>query len=613
MEMGFPRKAVEQAVKALGALGNMNPSPESIVGWLLEHQDQVDFEAIIAEQYDENDDGDTSDSESSISDSFEDIDASGASEAIAMGTMCLPPPEIFKRRSDFVSNDDYALYVRGHIQVGMTVKCCRTYEEVHDGDIGKVVKLDRDELHDLNVQVNWQRKGGTYWVRYIHVEMLTQPSASMTSSMTQASSSTQAIKVGDRVRVKSSVTTPQYKWGSVNHNAIGVVSSISPNGKDVTVDFPQQGNWAGLLSEMELVPSYHPGVTCDGCGLGPITGSRFKCKTCNNFDFCERCFYSRRTHKHSFNRIAEPSSAAVFAGRPGRRGRRGGFDSSLMTASTASVTGSGGIIEEWSHCVKSMGVSSRESWAYRLTDGTPSYWQSCGTQGKHWIRLEIQPDVLLHSLRIQVDPNDSTYMPSLIVVSGGDSLSALRELVSVNLSPTDRIVSLVSNLKEYIRYIQIAIKQCRNGGIDCKIHGLQVVGRKRCEEDEFSSTMSFLASDSEECDDATKAGCGSGRWNNLDVKLNSTKVFVWGLNDKDQLGGLKGSKIKLPVFSDTLSNLKPICIAGGSKSLFVVTQEGKVYACGEGTNGRLGLSHSNNVSSPRQMSALSQFVVKKVG
>ena len=88
-----------------------------------------------------------------------------------------------------------------------------------------------------------------------------------------------------------------------------------------------------------------------------------------------------------------------------------------------------------------MGVSSRESWAYRLTDGTSryecffykimiflfetkinlcnffcSYWQSCGTQGKHWIRLELQQDVLIHSLRIQVDPADSTYMPSVIVV-----------------------------------------------------------------------------------------------------------------------------------------------------------------------------------------------------
>lgn len=52
------------------------------------------------------------------------------------------------------------------------VKCCRTYEEVYDGDVGKVIKLDRDGLHDLNVQCDWQQKGGTYWVRYIHIELI---------------------------------------------------------------------------------------------------------------------------------------------------------------------------------------------------------------------------------------------------------------------------------------------------------------------------------------------------------------------------------------------------------------------------------------------------------
>ena len=90
------------------------------------------------------------------------------------------------------------------------------------------------------------------------------------------------------------------------------------------------------------------------------------------------------------------------------------------------------------------------------------------------------------------------------------------------------------------------------------------------------------------------------------------KSFVWGLNDKDQLGGLKGSKIKLPVFSDVLSSLNPVSIAGGSKSLFLVTNEGKVFACGEGTNGRLGLGHCNNVPCPRQLTTISQYVVKKV-
>ena len=124
-------------------------------------------------------DEDESSDTDSVSDSFEDIDASGASEAVAIGNpTAIPHPEIYKKRADFVNKDDYALYIRTHIQVGMTVRCCRTYEEVHEGDVGKVVKLDRDELHDLNIQVDWQRKGGTYWVRYIHVEILSNPSTS---------------------------------------------------------------------------------------------------------------------------------------------------------------------------------------------------------------------------------------------------------------------------------------------------------------------------------------------------------------------------------------------------------------------------------------------------
>ena len=32
------------------------------------------------------------------------------------------------------------------------------------------------------------------------------------------------LKVGDRVRVKASVTQPKYKWGSVTHRSIGVVT-----------------------------------------------------------------------------------------------------------------------------------------------------------------------------------------------------------------------------------------------------------------------------------------------------------------------------------------------------------------------------------------------------
>ena len=66
-------------------------------------------------------------------DSFEDIDASGASSVVlasasgtggnqAASSGWIPPPETFKRRPDFATNDDYAGYVRDHIQTGMTVR-----------------------------------------------------------------------------------------------------------------------------------------------------------------------------------------------------------------------------------------------------------------------------------------------------------------------------------------------------------------------------------------------------------------------------------------------------------------------------------------------------------
>ena len=132
------------------------------------------------------------------------------------------------------------------------------------------------------------------------------------------------------------------------------------------------------------------------------------------------------------------------------------------------------------------------------------------------------------------------------------------------------------------------------------------------EEDEYSSALSFLASDSEEVEETVISYTRQSSKHEGKKEEFPIKSFVWGLNDKDQLGGLKGSKIKLPVFSDVLSSLNPVSIAGGSKSLFLVTNEGKVFACGEGTNGRLGLGHCNNVPCPRQLTTISQYVVKKV-
>lgn len=114
-------------------------------------------------------------------------------------------------------------------------------------------------------------------------------------------------------------------------------------------------------------------LRCDGCHMEPIEGPRYKCKSCPDFNYCDTCFRLRRNHRHSFHRFEEPSSIPVNAGKAGRGKKKivsGGF------------SGPEHIVKEWDRLVKNLTVSSRESQAGRLIDGTESYWQSAGSQGK---------------------------------------------------------------------------------------------------------------------------------------------------------------------------------------------------------------------------------------
>lgn len=42
-------------------------------------------------------------------------------------------------------------------------------------------------------------------------------------------------------------------------------------------------------SKASSTPDAHPNVQCDGCNAFPLTGIRFKCCVCRNFDLCEKC------------------------------------------------------------------------------------------------------------------------------------------------------------------------------------------------------------------------------------------------------------------------------------------------------------------------------------
>jgi E3 ubiquitin-protein ligase HERC2 len=65
----------------------------------------------------------------------------------------------------------------------------------------------------------------------------------------------------------------------------------------------------------------------------------------------------------------------------------------------------------------------------------------------------MQPDVIISRLSMTVDPADSSYTPSLVVVSGGESVNTLSELRTVNICLGDRQVVLLEDMQEVIASI----------------------------------------------------------------------------------------------------------------------------------------------------------------
>ena len=64
------------------------------------------------------------------------------------------------------------------------------------------------------------------------------------------------------------------------------------------------------LTGMPLTP-VHEHVKCNGCGCAPLTGIRFKCTQCPDFDFCELC-EADTDHPHPFLKITHPVTGPDF-------------------------------------------------------------------------------------------------------------------------------------------------------------------------------------------------------------------------------------------------------------------------------------------------------------
>ena len=72
------------------------------------------------------------------------------------------------------------------------------------------------------------------------------------------------------------------------------------------VDEPQIQEEVKASEKVEdLSQSVHMRVECDGCGVHPIVGPRFKCTVLKDFDYCSKC-EATKPHPHPFIKINDP-------------------------------------------------------------------------------------------------------------------------------------------------------------------------------------------------------------------------------------------------------------------------------------------------------------------
>lgn len=213
------------------------------------------------------------------------------------------PGVVYHSRADFLNKDEYAMYVRGNIAPGMLVRCCKTYEVVYEGDVGQVIKIDSEGLHDLNVFVAWQHRNDTYWVRFIHVELLGFPPSSRHwprgSKTTPAQAATAQALGSTSTSVPAATTSSVVSAGS--SSATSGTSTTAVASAPVAVAVAA----AGALRSPESTPERSDRPDCASCHRSTGGAARYACHQCRNFCLCEACFHvlSRSFHRHQLLRV----------------------------------------------------------------------------------------------------------------------------------------------------------------------------------------------------------------------------------------------------------------------------------------------------------------------
>ncbi|CAI9732140.1 E3 ubiquitin-protein ligase HECTD3-like isoform X2 [Octopus vulgaris] len=135
------------------------------------------------------------------------------------------------------------------------------------------------------------------------------------------------------------------------------------------------------------------------------------------------------------------------------------------------------------HYVDSVDVSSScvsdDGGPLNLTDDDPdTYWESEGSQNQHWIKLHMKKGTVIKELSLTLSGADNIYLPSKVIVCGGDEFN-MKDLNVVTLErPVNNIkdICILEGMRQHYPIIMIKLKQV--DGLDVRVRGLKIQSSK---------------------------------------------------------------------------------------------------------------------------------------
>uniref|UniRef100_A0A1I8FJK4 CUB domain-containing protein n=1 Tax=Macrostomum lignano TaxID=282301 RepID=A0A1I8FJK4_9PLAT len=405
----------------------------------------------------------------------------------------------YKTIGDFPTIDEYASYVKSLVRVGSRAL-------FGPATSSQVVSIDCDDLHDFEMCASPAPGGGGggggsedrrsrlcgskrektpmengFGRGEQHGHGGDDSTAGRQRRSLTRSAALESWRSGGQVRPE--IANPRYRWGSVTQPALASWSpcAASPQAQpEAIVDFPEHHGWRcptvgadrrpGRLSRRLLLRRLLDGADSRlSLRLPSLPGFQ----TCG-----EACYLGGQSgHQpgHEFHVIASPDASPVRAGSCAtQRDATAASDVGGAAAATAAAAGADPVAgrrrrlrsnrkrrSHWGYCVKQVTVSSRGDLVRRMLGdsraaGGGGCWRSAAkTSGaRHWIRLEMNEEIVIDRLSIKLDLADSLYLPKLVIVSLGDLTKGFKEVARFNPTAANAASGRGSSMTEWLTLLQ---------------------------------------------------------------------------------------------------------------------------------------------------------------